>query len=404
MKRQLKILMTIILIITLVAVTGCGPITTDASTGSETGTSDTKTERETLEVHFIDVGQADSILIKVPTGENVLIDAGNNGDSELLDEYLKSQGVEKIDVAVGTHPHEDHIGSLDTVINNFDVEKVYMPKYAHTTKTFEDVLLAIKNKGLKISTPVPGNTFNLGEAKFSLLAPNGDNYKSINDYSIVLKMEYGSNSFLFTGDSEILSEKEILEKNYNVQVDVLKVAHHGSTTSTSDEFLNAVSPKYAIISCGEDNDYGHPHKEIVAKLDKKGIKILRTDELGTIVINSDGENLTLPNGEVLKASDKTETDNGIEIANIDKKDELVTIKNTSSFTINLKGWKLISLRGNQEFIFPEYNLESGGILTITSGDLEGDLIWGSRNIWNNTESDPAELYDNNGNLIFTYDD
>ena len=279
-----------------------------------------------------------------------------------------------------------------------------MPKYAHTTKTFEDVLLAIKNKGLKISTPVPGNTFNLGEAKFSLLAPNGDNYKSINDYSIVLKMEYGSNSFLFTGDSEILSEKEILEKNYNVQVDVLKVAHHGSTTSTSDEFLNAVSPKYAIISCGEDNDYGHPHKEIVAKLDKKGIKILRTDELGTIVINSDGENLTLPNGEVLKASDKTETDNGIEIANIDKKDELVTIKNTSSFTINLKGWKLISLRGNQEFIFPEYNLESGGILTITSGDLEGDLIWGSRNIWNNTESDPAELYDNNGNLIFTYDD
>lgn len=400
MKRQIKIFITMILIMTLVAVTGCGPITTDASPG----TNDTKTERADLEVHFIDVGQADSILIKMPTGENMLIDAGNNGDSELMDKYLKAQGVQTIDIAVGTHPHEDHIGSLDTVINNFNVEKVYMPKYAHTTKTFEDVLLAIKNKGLKISTPVPGSTFNLGEAKFSILAPNGDNYKSINDYSIVLRMEYGSNSFLFTGDSEVLSEKEILEKDYNVQADVLKVAHHGSTTSTSDEFLNAVSPKYAIISCGEDNDYGHPHKEIVAKLDKKGIKILRTDELGTIVINSDGVSLTLSNGEVFKATDKVEDNIEIEIINIDKKDELVTIKNTSSSSMNLKGWKLISLRGNQEFIFPEYNIEPGGILTVTSGDLEGDLIWGSRNIWNNTESDPAELYDNNGNLIFTYDD
>jgi beta-lactamase superfamily II metal-dependent hydrolase len=405
MRRNIKISISLILIVVLLlAFTGCGPIETDASTGSGLGTNDTKLERTTLEVHFIDVGQADSILIKVPTGENMLIDAGNNGDSELLDKYLKAQGIEKIDVAVGTHPHEDHIGSLDTVINNFDVKKVYMPKYAHTTKTFEDVLLAIKNKGLKISTPIPGDTFNLGEAKFSILAPNGDNYKSINDYSIVLRMEYGNNSFLFTGDSEDLSEKEILEKKYNVQADVLKVAHHGSTTSTSDEFLNAVSPEFAVISCGEGNDYGHPHKEIVSKLNKKGIKILRTDELGTIVINSDGENLTLENGKVSQVPDKSEANIGIEIIDIDKKGELVTIKNTSSSTINLKGWKLISLKGNQQFIFPEYNLASGGILTVSSGDLEGDLEWGSINIWNNTESDPGELYDNNGNLVFTYDD
>ena len=265
-------------------------------------------------------------------------------------------------------------------------------------------MLAIKNKGLKISTPVPGESFNLGEAKFTILAPNGNNYTSLNDYSIVLRMEYGNNSFLFTGDSEVLSEKEILKKNYNVQADVLKVAHHGSTTSTSDEFLNAVSPQYAVIFSEVGNDYGHPHKEIVDKLNKKGIKMLRTDELGTIVITSDGENLTLPDGEAFQVDYKVEDNTVIEIINIDKKDELVTIKNISSSTVNLKDWKLISLRGNQEFIFPEYNLESGETLIITSGELKGDLTWGSTNIWNNTESDPAELYDNNGKLIFTYED
>ena len=336
----------------------------------------------------------------------MIIDAGNNEDSDLIKSYLLNQGIQQLDVVVGTHPHEDHIGSLDTVIKNFDVKKVYMPKVSHTTKTFEDVLLAIKDKSLKVSTPIAGETFNLGEAKFTILGPNNSEYKSLNDYSIIIKLEYGNNSFLFTGDAEVKSEKEMLNKGYNLDVDVLKVGHHGSTTSTSDEFLSAVSPKYAVISCEKDNDYGHPHKEIIEKLNKQRIEIYRTDQIGTIVLSSDGENITLggSNNVVDNGTIKDDIKTGVIISDIDKKAEVVYLKNTSSENINLKGWKLLSIRGYQEYIIPDQILNAGATLSITSGDMSGDLNWGSTNIWNNTESDPGELYDDNGKLIYRFED
>ena len=244
-----------------------------------------------LKVHFIDVGQADSILIQSDE-QTMLIDAGNNADSEDVVAYIKSQNIDKLDYVVGTHPHEDHIGGLDAVIESFDIGVIYMPKAMSTTKTFEDVLNAISKKGMKVTTPVPGTTAKFGEASFTILAPNSDSYKETNNYSIVIKLDHGNNSFLFTGDAEDVSEKEMIEKGYDLSADVLKVGHHGSSTSTTKEFLEKVNPKYALISAGKDNRYGHPHKETIDLLNKKGIEIYRTDESGTIIAISNGESLT----------------------------------------------------------------------------------------------------------------
>ena len=258
-----------------------------------------------LEVHFLDVGQADCSLIKFPDGSNMLIDAGNNNDSEYIKYYLETEGIKKIDIIVGTHPHEDHIGSLDTIINNFEVKKIYLPDDYATTKTFEDVLDAIANKGLKITTPNIGEKFNLGGAEFIVLAPQ-QKYDDHNNNSIVLKMNYNENSFMFTGDCELKSEKDILNKNYDLKSDVLKVAHHGSTTSTSDEWLEAVSPKYAVIQSETGNDYGHPHKEIIEKLEKSNIDIYRNDIMGEIIFLSDGKNLSVTTSNKIypEANDK----------------------------------------------------------------------------------------------------
>lgn len=244
----------------------------------------------TLKIHFIDVGQADSILIQ-DGDTSMLIDAGNNADAKTIINYLKKQGVKKLSYVVGTHPHEDHIGALDTVIKTFDVEKILMPNVTSNTNTYRDVLYAIKNKNLKITVPNPGNTFTLGRSEFTVLAPNSAEYEDVNDYSIVMKLNHGSRSFLFTGDAEKVSESEILKKKYNLQADVLKIAHHGSKSSTSDKFLKAVDPKYAVISVGRDNNYGHPTQKTLNRLKVRKVPIYRTDENGTIVITSDGNNI-----------------------------------------------------------------------------------------------------------------
>lgn len=253
-----------------------------------------ETSNHLLKVHYIDVGQADSILVQTPSGKVMLIDAGNNADGDMIVSYLKSQGIGRIDILVGTHPHEDHIGGMDTVINGLDIGKIYIPNVANNTKTFEDVLTAIKNKGLKVTAATAGITIDLDPAvQVLMLAPNRSNYENSNDDSAIIKLIYNNNSFLFAGDAQDDSEREILAKGFDIRADVLKVGHHGSNTSTSSEFLKAVSPRYAVISVGKGNDYGHPDQVTLDKLSQANVQVLRTDEEGTIVATSDGNTIKL---------------------------------------------------------------------------------------------------------------
>jgi competence protein ComEC len=247
-------------------------------------------QADELAVHFLDVGQGDSILIQFPNDSVMLIDAGPDRSGAPVISYLKQQGVKKIDYLVATHPHADHIGGMAAVIKEFDISKVYMPKVTHTTKTFEDMLLSIKKKGLKITPARAGlNIFEQdGCLQATFTAPCSSGYDSLNNYSAVVKIQYGSTSFLLTGDAEDLSEKEMLASGMNLQADVLKVGHHGSSSSTTPAFLKSVSPEYAVILVGAANDYGHPHQETLDNLADAGVIIYRTDEEGTIIFVSDG--------------------------------------------------------------------------------------------------------------------
>lgn len=246
-----------------------------------------------LKVHFLDVGQGDSILIQFPDGRNMLVDAGGNDDAATVVNYLKKTGVERVDYLVGTHPHEDHIGSMDTVINEFQIGEVIMPEVTSTTRTFRDVLEAIDRKGLRIRPARAGMIIlEEGQLVARVLSPGGEGYDKLNDYSAVIRLTCGKVSFLLTGDAEALAEREILASGAAIKADVLKVGHHGSNTSTTAAFLKAVGPKYAVISVGVGNDYGHPHRAVLDRLKKQGVEILRTDKQGTVLFTTDGNVLS----------------------------------------------------------------------------------------------------------------
>ena len=248
-----------------------------------------------LAVHFIDVGQGDSILAE-SDGHYMLIDAGENDQAGTVVSYLKAEGVTKLDYVIGTHPHSDHIGGLDKVIDTFPVDKVLLPPVEHTTRTFEDVLDSIASRGLKITKPAPGDSYDLGNASFTILSPVKDYGNDLNNWSVGIRLTYGDNSFVMCGDAENQAEEDIVNSGAVLKADVLKAGHHGSSTSTSDAFLKKVSPSWVVIQCGKGNSYGHPHKETMEKLKKAGCQVLRTDEEGTITAFSDGKTITWSTG------------------------------------------------------------------------------------------------------------
>ncbi|MBQ8510359.1 MAG: MBL fold metallo-hydrolase [Clostridia bacterium] len=245
-----------------------------------------------IQVHVIDVGQGDSILIRSADG-TILIDAGTNAAEDDLRAYLDACGVQTIDYFVCTHPHEDHIGGADMVINRYDVDTVLMMPTESSTATVTRLLDAIEEQDVTLVTPELSESFRVGQMAFTVLAPEAEMADSGNNASIVVKLMWGATSFLFTGDAEAEAERAILDRypSWELKCDFLKLGHHGSYTSTCEEFLTAVSPTMVAISCGYDNDYGHPHREVLNRLADHGIteeNILRTDKSGTVVVASDG--------------------------------------------------------------------------------------------------------------------
>ena len=246
-----------------------------------------------LEVYFVDVGQGDCTIYSYNKVNNMIIDAGSGSALSKVMGFINNLGIKKFDIVIATHPDEDHIGSLDDVIDAFGANKVYAPKITKDTVAFDNFATAVKNQGIKITIPISGESFFLGDVSFKILAPNSNEYDITNNYSIVTRVTYGQNSFLNMGDAEAMSEKEVLSKGYELNSGVVKIGHHGSKTSTSEEFYSRINPAYSIVSVGKDNKYGHPDKEIMDLISLSSI-VYRTDLKGTVSFSSEnGERVSV---------------------------------------------------------------------------------------------------------------
>ncbi|MBP3379349.1 MAG: MBL fold metallo-hydrolase [Ruminococcus sp.] len=255
-----------------------------------------KTADGSLSVHYIDVGQGDAVYISCGD-KNMLIDSGEVSQGDAVCAYLREQGVESLDYVIGTHPHSDHMGGMAAVVQSFDIGEFIMPHLADedfpATKYFERFLDAAEEKDLNITEAKLGMKVPFGDAQWEIIAPVEETYGNTNNYSVGIILRYGESSFIFTGDAEKQAEEQILESYPLRHIDVYKTGHHGSDTSSSEKFLEAISPDYAVISCGEGNSYGHPDDVTMEKLEKYTDKIYRTDLCGTVVITTDGENISV---------------------------------------------------------------------------------------------------------------
>lgn len=276
----MKRLLCLLLLICLLA--GCAASQPAPDTDATAG--------EQLTVHFIDVGQADCILLEC-AGRYMLIDGGNVEDSSLVVSYLEKQGVKDLSLVVCSHAHEDHVGGLPGVLAVYPTAAVWAPTRTYSSKCFDDFVYYTDQQGLDITIPMPGDNFDLAKAQVTVLGPV-TSYAETNNTSLILMVQFGENRFLFTGDMEKEAENDMLEHGAKVKADVLKVGHHGSDTSTGYRFLYEVDPDYAVISVGEGNSYGHPHDEPMSRLRDADVTIYRTDEMGTVVATSDGKNIT----------------------------------------------------------------------------------------------------------------
>ena len=259
----------------------------------ETPIQEIVSETEVLDgivVKFIDVGQADSCLIVTANNDAILIDAGEDKDAEAILDVLDDFELEDIDLMVLSHPHADHIGGAQTILENYKVEEVIMCSFVATSKLFENLIGTLESQEIEVTAAVVGYRLSIDGVDIQIVGTDSKP-KDNNNSSVVMKVTYGTVDILFTGDAEEPAEEIILQNDFDLSVEVLKVGHHGSETSTSDAFLSAVNPKVAIISVGEGNKYNHPSSITLNKLLNKGIQVYRTDEIGTITLEIDGENI-----------------------------------------------------------------------------------------------------------------
>ena len=291
-KQTKWILKTILMILLLVFVYYYEDIESYLNKGQE-NISNVSVSDDNIQITYLDVGQADCTLIRYKNN-NILIDAGNNEDGEKIVSYLKEQGINNFKYVIGTHAHEDHIGGMDEIIDNFKINHFYMPDVITTTKTFEDILDSLENNNVKFETPKIGENIKIDDMKLQILYVGRDK-EDLNDTSIITRIVFKNTSYIFMGDASSKVENQLLDKD--IESDVLKVGHHGSQYSSSAKFLKTVNPKYAIIQVGKNNTYNHPKKIVLDKLNKMNVQIYRTDKDGTIILTSDGKNISIEKKE-----------------------------------------------------------------------------------------------------------
>lgn len=270
-----------------------------------------------MTVHVIDVGQGDSTFVEFPNGQSMLIDAGERDYGSTVENYIRSLGYSRLDYVVGSHPHSDHIGGLARVIEAFEVGEIWMPNKASTTATFENLLKTIQNKGLSVRTARAGKVIlSTEDIRVKILSPVKEEYgDEMNLYSAVIKITYGNQRFLIMGDAEEENEEEMEE----VRAEFIRVGHHGSKTSSSQDFVDRVSARYAVISVGQNNSYGLPKEEIISRWQQSGAAVYRTDEVGTVIAHCDGKSITIESKPTSQQAPQTETKSGAWVLNISSK-------------------------------------------------------------------------------------
>lgn len=358
-----------------------------------------------MKVHFLDVGQGDSILIQSPNGKNLLVDGSTRSAGKDVIAYLRTHRVEKLDYVVATHPDADHIGGLLSVLNSISIKNFIDSGKVHTSQTYEKMLQLILDKNIPFIVPEVGETIPLDDELDITVLNVGEDSDDNNEASIVLKIVYGEVSFLLMGDADTYVEKNILERA-NVEATVLKAGHHGSDTSSSEKFIEAVKPDVTILSYGKDNSYGHPDADVKSRLERLSSQIYGTAEVGNIVVETDGEDYNVLTNGSAEPTEIAETSVGINISSKDIRGEIVGITNSGDANINVKDWQLVSVAGNQTFKFPNINLQAGKTIYITSGpearEGSGYLKWTTGQMWRN-DGDAAKLLNDKGEIVSEFE-
>ncbi len=265
------------------------PSATEQATIEETFSQNIASVIDDMEIHFIDVGQGDSTLIKCGN-QSMLIDAADDSKGTAIQNYLEKQGIEKLDYLILTHPDLDHIGGAPVIITKFDIDTVFMSDFKKDNETYRKLIQSLDDKRLKWSTPEVGSTYSLGSGTITIIGPN-QTYDDPNNASVSLLVQNGNHSVIFTGDAEETAEEDMLKSGINIDADIYHVGHHGSKTSSSEAFLDAITPTYAMVSCLEGNSYGHPHAQTLNNLRARGVQVFRTDEQGSLIATLSENNL-----------------------------------------------------------------------------------------------------------------